>query len=121
MDHRLVGTAVPRKEAVSKVTGAADYVDDIVLPGMLHGVTVRSSIPRGRIRNVAFGADVPWDEIFVVAAKDIPGKNIVSLISEDQPFLAQETINHQQEPILLLAHRSKEVVQKARERITIEY
>jgi CO/xanthine dehydrogenase Mo-binding subunit len=121
MDHRLVGTAVPRKEAASKVTGAADYVDDIVLPDMLHGVTVRSSIPRGRIRNIVFGADAAWDEIVVVTAKDIPGKNIVSLISEDQPFLAQDSVNHPQEPILLLAHRSKEVVQKARERITIEY
>jgi CO/xanthine dehydrogenase Mo-binding subunit len=31
MDYRLVGTAVPRKEAAAKVTGSAEYVDDVAL------------------------------------------------------------------------------------------
>lgn len=121
MSYRLVGTAIPRKEAVSKVTGSAKYVDDVVLPGMLHGVTVRSSIPRGFIRGMRFGYGVPWDEIVIVRAAEIPGKNIVPLIVEDQPFLAESTVNHQQEPIVLLAHESKEIVQRAREKILIEY
>src|SRR5690242_6575360 len=47
--HHIVGSSVPRKEGWDKVTGAARYVDDMVLPGMLHGATVRSSIPRGKI------------------------------------------------------------------------
>lgn len=120
-EHRLIGTPVPRKEAASKVTGAAKYVDDIALSGMLHGVTVRSSIPRGIIREIRFGPGVPWDEIVIVRAADIPGENVVSLIVDDQPFLAESVVNHLQEPILLLAHESKEIVQRAREKIVIEY
>jgi CO/xanthine dehydrogenase Mo-binding subunit len=88
---------------------------------MLHGVTVRSTIPRGTIRSIRFEQGVPWDEIVVVRAEDIPGKNIVALIVEDQPFLAATAINHPQEPILLLAHESKEIVQRAREKVVIEY
>lgn len=121
MDYRLVGTAVPRKEAAPKVTGTAEYVDDVSVPGMLHGVTVRSSIARGTIRAVRFGDGVPWEEITVVRASDIPGRNLVSLIVEDQPYLAESQINHPQEPILLLAHESKEMLVKARASIAIEY
>jgi CO/xanthine dehydrogenase Mo-binding subunit len=117
----LIGTAVPRKEAASKVTGTAEYVDDLFVPGMLYGLTVRSSIPRGLIREIHFGAGVPWDEIVIVRACDIPGRNLVSLLVEDQPYLAEHTVNHPQEPILLLAHESKELLQKASENITINY
>jgi hypothetical protein len=34
----------------SQLTGAVRYVDDITLEGMLFGKTVRSRIPRGRIK-----------------------------------------------------------------------
>ncbi|MBV9267527.1 MAG: xanthine dehydrogenase family protein [Acidobacteriaceae bacterium] len=121
MDTRLVGTAVPRKEAASKVTGTAEYVDDLALPGMLHGVTVRSSIPRGLIRGIRFGTGIPWDEVVIVRASDILGKNSVSLIVDDQPYLAETVVNHPEEPILLLAHESKELVQRARAQVTIDY
>ena len=33
-DH-IIGTSVPRKEGREKVTGQAQYVDDMVLPNML--------------------------------------------------------------------------------------
>jgi CO/xanthine dehydrogenase Mo-binding subunit len=121
MQHRVVGTAVPRKEARRKVTGAAAYVDDLCMDGMLHGTTVRSTVPRGLIREIRFGSGIPWDEIVIVSASDIPGRNVVALIEEDQPYLAHEVINHSQEPILLLAHPDKNLVQKAREHVHIEY
>ena len=46
MQTDTVGKIVPRKEGRSKVTGAARYVDDLTMPDMLHGVTVRSPAPR---------------------------------------------------------------------------
>jgi len=45
---RIVGHPSPRKEGRDKVTGQARYIDDISLPGMIYGATVRSQIPRGR-------------------------------------------------------------------------
>ena len=116
-----VGTSPPRKEALSKLTGAAVYVDDMVLPDMLYGVTVRSSIPRGRITGIHFEGDLPWDDITVVTARDIPGANFVKLILEDQPILADGVVNHAEEPILLLAHPDRYLVEKARHSVRIEY
>jgi len=117
----IIGASVPRKEGRDKVTGAARYVDDMVLPGMLHGATVRSSVPRGKIKNISFGPGVDWNEFVVVTAKDIPGKNCIALILDDQPCLASETVNHAEEPILLLAHADRHKLRNAVEAVTIEY
>ncbi len=116
-----VGKPVLRKEGRSKVTGASVYVDDLDFPGCLHGVTIRSTIPHGKIKAVHFDPGVNWNEFTIVTAKDIPGKNVVTLIDLDQPFLADTVVNHPQEPILLLAHPDKHVAEKGRKLVRIEY
>jgi CO/xanthine dehydrogenase Mo-binding subunit len=118
---RIIGTPVLRKEGRDKVTGQAQYVDDMALPNMLHGATVRSQIARGKIKNITFGPGIAWDEFVIVSAKDIPGANCVALIVDDQPCLAREFVNHPEEPILLLAHPDQHVLPKAVAAVSIEY
>jgi CO/xanthine dehydrogenase Mo-binding subunit len=43
-----IGKSFPRKEGRKKVTGQALYVDDLSFPEMIHGITVRSPVARGR-------------------------------------------------------------------------
>ena len=140
----LVGKPIPRKEGRKKVTGQALYVDDLSFPGMLHGVTVRSSVPRGRIKSISFDqppasstppgmpsqgprpaggsdCDIPWNEFTIVTAKDIPGENYVALILNDQPYLADGVVNHPEEAIVLLAHPDKYLLEEARRHVSIEY
>jgi len=119
--HRIIGTSVLRKEGREKVTGQAQYVDDMALPNMLHGATVRSQIARGKIKNITFGSGIAWDEFVIVSAKDIPGANCVALIVDDQPCLASEFVNHPEEPILLLAHPDRHVLAKAVAAVSIDY
>ena len=119
--NHIVGNSVPRKEGRDKVTGRSQYVDDMVLPNMLFGATVRSQIPRGRIKKITFGAGIAWNEFVIVSAKDIPGKNCIALIGDDQPCLAHEVVNHPEEPILLLAHPDRYLLPQAVEAISIEY
>ena len=115
-----IGRAIPRRDGHAKVTGAARYVDDLTLPGMLHGVTVRSPAPRGTIRGISYGDGIPWDEFTIVTANDIPGRNVVALILDDQPYLANTRVNHAEEPILLLAHPDRHLLEEARRRVTID-
>jgi CO/xanthine dehydrogenase Mo-binding subunit len=117
----IVGTAVPRKEGRDKVTGKATYIDDMSLPGMLYGATVRSQIPRGTIEKITFDSAIAWNEFVIVSAKDIPGKNCIALIGDDQPCLAGESVNHPEEPMLLLAHPDRHALRKAVDSISIEY
>jgi CO/xanthine dehydrogenase Mo-binding subunit len=120
-NERIVGTPVPRLEGREKVTGEARYIDDMSLPGMWFGATVRSRIPRGRIKNIAFGPGVNWNEFVIVSAKDIPGKNCIALIEDDQPCLADGVVNHPEEPILLVAHWDRHVLPRAVASVSIEY
>jgi CO/xanthine dehydrogenase Mo-binding subunit len=117
----IVGTSVPRLEGRGKVTGHARYVDDMVLPGMLYGATVRSRIPRGKIKKISFGPGINWNEFVIVSAKDIPGKNCIALIEDDQPCLADGIVNHPEEPLLLLAHADRHLLPKAVEAVSVEY
>src|SRR5438128_9570236 len=125
MEKQLIGKPIPRKEGRKKVTGQAFYVDDLTFPGMLHGVTVRSSIPRGRIKNISFEGEIPWDEFVIVTAKDIRdlklGENYVALVLNDQPYLADEVVNHPEEPVVLLAHQDKYLLEEARRHVSIDY
>jgi CO/xanthine dehydrogenase Mo-binding subunit len=115
-----IGRSVPRREGRSKVTGQARYVDDLTLPGMLHGATVRSPVARGILHDIRFDPSIPWDEITVVTAADVPGRNVVALITDDQPYLADERVNHPEEPIVLLAHADRALLDEARQGITFD-
>jgi CO/xanthine dehydrogenase Mo-binding subunit len=116
---RSIGRSVQRKEGRQKVTGRARYVDDLTLPGMIYGTTVRSVVPRGVIRDIDFEPGIPWDDFTVVTADDIPGTNRVALITDDQPYLASDLINHPEEPVVLLAHPDRHLLEEARRRVRI--
>ena len=112
-----VGRSVARKDGIGKATGAARYADDIVLPGMLHGRTIRSTIARGQVRSIRLDFDTTG--FTVVDYRDVPDRNVVDLIAQDQPFLVEREVRHLAEPILLLAHEDKDQLNAAR--VVIEY
>src|SRR5579872_3100251 len=120
MNRSLIGSSLPRKEASSKVSGQSRYVDDLAFADMLHGITVRSPIARGRIRDVRFGEGIPWDEFTIVTYRDIPGRNRIALIADDQPCLAEGVVNHAEEPIVLLAHPDKQLLEEARLAVVLD-
>jgi CO/xanthine dehydrogenase Mo-binding subunit len=120
MPPQAIGQPVPRKEGRSKVTGRARYVDDLALPGMLHGVTVRSNATRGIIRDIRYLPGIPWDEFVIVTAADVPGTNTIALILDDQPCLAADEINHPEEPVVLLAHPDKQLLEEARRHVAVD-
>jgi CO/xanthine dehydrogenase Mo-binding subunit len=110
-----VGRNVPRQEAWDKVRGRARYVDDLRFPGLLHARTVRSTIACGEV--VAVAVHAPG--CVLVDHRDVPGRNVVAVIQEDQPCLVERQVRHWAEPILLLAHADPEALLRAR--VEIEY
>lgn len=105
--------------------GQALYVDDLppdFFSGaeIIHGVTVRSPVARGRLRAISFLPGVPWDEVVVVTAADIPGKNHIALLENDQPCLASSALNHAEEPVLILGHSDRVIAERARTLVKLE-
>jgi CO/xanthine dehydrogenase Mo-binding subunit len=118
---KIVGQSPPRKEGKAKVLGEAQYIDDITLPGMWYGATVRSTIPRGRISSINFDPSIPWQEFTIVSAADIPGENTIVHLTKDHPCLASTHVNHAEEPILLLAHPNRSILPAAVAGVHITY
>jgi CO/xanthine dehydrogenase Mo-binding subunit len=115
-----VGVSIPKLEGADKVTGRALYVDDLKIPGLLHGRTVRSQVAHARIRRIELDPSFDWSGVVVADHRDIPGENVCALIENDQPLLASETIRHAEEPILLVAHEDPEKAEAARAAVRVE-
>ncbi|MDB4906026.1 MAG: aldehyde oxidase and xanthine dehydrogenase molybdopterin binding protein [Gemmatimonadetes bacterium] len=112
-----VGQSVSRKDGIGKATGATKYADDLHFPGMLFGRTIRSTIPCGRVKSIRMDFDTSG--FTIVDYRDIPHRNVVALIDEDQPYLVETEVRHMAEAIVLLAHEDREKLLGAN--VVIEY
>jgi CO/xanthine dehydrogenase Mo-binding subunit len=118
---RARGAGPLRREGPSKLTGEAKYADDLVFPGAWYGATIRSTDAHARFVALDLDEGFDWSKVVVVTAADIPGDNIVSLISDDQPVLVPVggEIQHHSEPLALLAAQDRETLRAARRALTV--
>ena len=113
--------APPRREGPAKLTGAALYADDLVMPGAWFGATVRSTQPHARLLGIDLDDAFDWRRVAVVTADDIPGENVVNLIDADQPVLVPVggEIRHQAEPCALIAAPDRATLHEAKRHVTL--
>jgi len=117
-----VGSSVKRPDAIDKTSGVAEFVADISLPGMLHGAVVRSTKPHAKILeiNTEAASSMPG-VVSVLTAKDIPGENIIPVVFDDQPFLADGIVRYVGEPIALVAADSPGHARRAAAAVYVIY
>jgi CO/xanthine dehydrogenase Mo-binding subunit len=110
-----------RREGPAKLTGAALYADDIVVPGAWYGATIRSTDPHARLLGIELDDGFDWARVVVVTADDVPGENVVSLIDDDQPVMVPVggEIRHQAEPVALIAAADRSTVREARRHVRL--
>ncbi len=116
----LVGKSVRRVDGAAKADGSLKYTNDLPFDG-LHAAVVRSEVAYGKILSIRFDEAFDFSEFVIVDHRDIEGRNVNAMLTEDQPFLAEKTVRFIGEPVLLLAHRSKKMLQEAMKHIHIEY
>jgi CO/xanthine dehydrogenase Mo-binding subunit len=117
-----VGASVPRVDGDARVRGAALYVDDLPAADALHGATVRSQVPHGVLRAIRRDPGFDWTGVVVATADDIPGRNTIYLIEEDQPALVPVggRIRHVDEAVALVAAPTRRRAQEAAAHIHLE-
>ncbi len=125
MEAGQVGRSVPRLEGHAKVTGSAEYVHNIRLPGMLYGKTVRSSVAHGRIKSIDVSAARAVAGVHrVVTAEDvlkvIP-KPYYGPAFHDQPILAIDKVHYVGEPIAVVLASDPHVAEAAAQLVVAEY
>jgi CO/xanthine dehydrogenase Mo-binding subunit len=120
-----VGRSIPRLEARAKVTGRAEYMHGLRLPGMLHGKIVRSTVPHGRITRIETSAARALAGVHRV----VTGEDIRALIPEpyygpafhDQPILALDKVRYVGEPVAVVLASDPHVAERAAQLIEAEY
>ena len=120
-----VGRSVPRLESWLKVTGRAEYVHNLRLPGMLYGKIFRSSVAHGRIKRIDVSAAAALGGVYRV----VTGADIQKLVPEpyygpafhDQPILALEKVRYVGEPVAVVLASDPHVAEEAVHLITAEY
>ena len=120
-----VGQSIPRLEGTAKVTGRAEYIHNLVLPGMLYGKIFRSTVAHGRIRRIDTSAAQALEGVHSV----VTGEDILKVIPQpyfgpafhDQPILALEKVRHAGEPVAVVLAADPHVAEEALQRIVAEY
>ncbi len=115
-----LGRAVPaplRRDGPRKLTGEAKYTDDLVFPGAWFGTAIRSSEAHARLLGLEQDPDFDWSKVVVMTAADIPGDNVISVIIDDMPALAEGEIQHHSQAVALLAAPDKATLREAKRRI----
>jgi CO/xanthine dehydrogenase Mo-binding subunit len=120
-----LGRSVPRLEGEAKVTGRAQYVHNLVLPGMLHGKICRSTVAHARIKRI----DVSAANAVAGVYRVVTGDDIRTVIPDpyygpafhDQPILALDKVRYAGEPIAVVLAADPHVAENAAQQITVEY
>ncbi len=114
-----ISRPAPKVDNREKLAGEAVYLGDLVPEGMLFAKTLRSERPRAVIKAVQLP---PLPEgYFIVDRRDVPGKNRVKIILDDQPFFAEDRVNYIGEPILLVVGPEKERILELLAAIRVDY
>jgi CO/xanthine dehydrogenase Mo-binding subunit len=120
-----VGRSVPRLESQQKVTGRAEYVHNLRLPGMLYGKIFRSTVAHGRIRAIDASAARAVGGVYRV----VTSEDVRALLPEpyygpafhDQPILAIDKVRHVGEPVAVVLASDPHVAEEAAHLIVAEY
>src|SRR3970040_785759 len=120
-----IGHSVPRLEGRTKVTGRAEYVHNLRLPGMLYGKIFRSSVAHGRIRRI----DVAAAQAVGGVHRVVTGEDVRKLVAEpyygpafhDQPVLALDRVRYVGEPVAVVLASDPHLAEEAGHLIVAEY
>jgi CO/xanthine dehydrogenase Mo-binding subunit len=122
---RQVGRSVRRLEGEAKVTGRAEYVHNLRLPGMLYGKIFRSTVAHGRIRAIDVSAAQAYPGVHrVVTIEDVRAVVPAPFYGpafHDQPILAVDKVRFVGEPVAVVLAADPHVAEAAAQLIVADY
>ncbi len=119
----IVGTRVPMLDAGLKVKGAAQFTDDLVLPGMLFGKILRSPLPHARILNIDTSKAEKLPGVKgVVTGRDIPDRQYgIVPMAKDEYALAKDKVRYIGDDVAAVCAIDPEIAEEALELIDVDY
>jgi CO/xanthine dehydrogenase Mo-binding subunit len=120
-----IGRHLDRLESRAKVTGRAEYIHNLTLPGMLHAKIFRSTVAHGRIRSIDLSAARALEGVHAVYTAE----DIMRVIPDpyygpafhDQPILAIGKVRYVGEPVAVVLATDPHVAEEATHLIMADY
>ncbi len=117
-----VGTSRPYIEAGEKVTGSAEYADDITIKNSLHCKFLRSIYPHALIENIDTSEALKLYGVhYIATGKELPIKFGVLPISQDETSMAVEKVRYSGEIVAAVAADTEEIAASACKLIKVKY
>src|SRR3954467_1959317 len=114
-----------RKEDPRFIRGQGKYVDDVVLPGMLHGALLRSPLAHARIKSIDTSAAEALDGVVaVITGETLAGLKLdwmPTMSYDTQPVLATAKVRFQGQEVAFVVANDRYVARDALELIEVDY
>src|SRR5215216_3039859 len=126
VEERPVGFGrMHRKEDPRFIRGQGNYVDDVRLPGMLHGAVLRSPLAHARIVSIDTAAALQHPKVHaVITGKDLEEQGLAwmpTLSADTQAVLATEKVRFQGQEVAFVVADDRYAARDALELIEVEY
>ena len=119
-NYSLIGKRVRKYDSLEKVTGRAQFLLDLKVPGMLHGKILRSRYAHARILSIDTSKAEKLEGVFaVITAKDTP-KIKFGFMKDNLPLKDTFVLSYRDE-IAAVAAADEATATRALELIEVEY
>ncbi|MCI4317423.1 MAG: 4-hydroxybenzoyl-CoA reductase subunit alpha, partial [Thermoplasmata archaeon] len=120
-EYRLLGRKIPYIEGPLKVTGRAEYTDDIKRPGMLVGRLLRSPWAHARLRKVDVSEARAMPGVYaVLTGEKYPTQFGVLPITHDETMIAVDKARYVGDILAAVAAKDELTAERAIDAIRVE-
>ena len=120
-----LGESVPRKEDARFIQGRGNYVDDIVLPNMLHMAILRSPHAHARIRSIDTSAAAAVPGVVAVVTGELMAQHklawMPTLSGDTEAVLATDKVRFQGQEVAAVVAETKYIAEDAVGLISVDY
>ncbi len=119
---KVVGAAVPRLDAMAKVTGRAKFTTDLVIPGMAQVKIWRSPLPHGRLLAIDASKALELPGVLAVVTRaDLTDLDpYYGAAFKDQPILAIDKVRYAGEPVAAVIAETEATATEALDLLDVE-
>src|SRR5947208_4503565 len=121
----FIGESIKRKEDDRFIRGAGNYVDDVVLPGMLHMAILRSPLAHAKITSIDTSRASAVPGVIAVVTGDLMAQHnlawMPTLSGDTQAVLATDKVRFQGQEVAAVVAESAYIARDALELIDVDY
>ncbi|MDW8029299.1 MAG: xanthine dehydrogenase family protein molybdopterin-binding subunit [Armatimonadota bacterium] len=127
-EFSVIGKRVVKTDAIDKVTGRALYTADLVLPGMIYGVFVRSRYAHARIKKIDTSKAWKIPGVVAIITQEQLSKDFALVVEEEvhaaqriRRLFASDKVRYYGEKVALIGAETIEAAREAASLVEVEY